>query len=333
MFVWIPQKLAAALSLWTVLAVLSSCSSSGAIQRKRGNLVEPGRRIPPAAYAWYQRGLFDELNGDRAAAAVDFQETVKLDPKSGSAWAALGRTQCHSSAATAYESFSRGLTAAIRLGPIYLERGSCRLLNRGKENGALALEDGRRALQLEPDNPAVSTLIASALRALQRPEEAVRVERAAKIRKDLRLPPLAPDDLREVDRALQQGDLKRAQSLAQTLLSPGELAVRALAWGKTELAREQARLVNQAAPNDANAAFCLFLLGEQINWDEVDLSSASQLTLLLFALHIQRSVGESASQHFLQALHEVAGDPSDLIWKLLNEEANSELQSQATPPF
>jgi tetratricopeptide (TPR) repeat protein len=307
------------------LSFFCSCASSEAVQRRRGDHTSVGRWIPPAAYSWYQRGLHHERSGDELAARNAFERTLDLDPESGSAWAALGRIVCLNSYESALRTFERGLKIALRPAPIYVERGDCRLRQETEQASALALTDGEFALALEPDNPDTTKLISNSLERLNRKKEADVFRRAAAIREGVSFSIAPSDQLKDLDRAIFQDDFRAAQSLAQSLMTPGELAIRILAWGRLERAREQARLVHEAAPSDQDAALALFLLGDNSTFDLSDSPPPSKLALLLFSLHLKRHVGERAAAHFQTTWQLKAEASDDPVWNsLLPERAFSE---------
>ena len=55
--------------------------------RRRGDLEQAGRKVSPLAYAWYARGIHHEKLGELKRAARDYTAALKLDEKSGAAWA------------------------------------------------------------------------------------------------------------------------------------------------------------------------------------------------------------------------------------------------------
>jgi len=311
--------------LWfLVLLALCSCSGSEQVTRRNGDVTELGRKISPLAYAWYARGVYHEGQGETEHAAFAFQAALNHDEKSGATWAALGRVLCKSQQQSAMEVFSKGLRKAERIAPIYLERSRCQLENiltrrtkgtkrtRSKSEHPVCV-DAKRALKLEPENVAMSRHMVECLSQMGELERAARYERAAALY--LGQPMVVDPEpvLFDVDRALHQGDLSSARSYALDLIRPGELAVRAALWGKSELARDQAELVLAASPHDADALVTLIYLGDYP--EEIGVSQElSAAGILLFTAVLRRIVSESAARTFVaQHAAELAESTDPLV--------------------
>jgi tetratricopeptide (TPR) repeat protein len=307
-----------------ILGLLPACTSSRQVVRKRGDVVNIERRIDPLAYAWFARGLHHERHGQLRTAASDYRHVLQNDPKSGAAWAALGRVLCRDENEAALALFEEGLRKAERKAPVFTERGLCLLRSRSKATlfHRTALSDAKAALALEPRYERANLLLASCYHALDEPERAKTVLRAFRLFTGWSAPAneaIAPDEA--VDQALLESDLKRAQSLALTHFTQGELAVRAAAWGKLALAREQATFVLKADPHDGDAWVALVVTGEApLSRPTAGLRELSTLSVVVFGRHMRRVLGEKAAEHFLdehKAQIRASRDP--LVRHLLNE--------------
>jgi len=119
----------------------------------------------------------------------------------------------------------------------------------------------------------------------------------------------------EVDAAIDTGDLEQARRRAAGLVTPGALALRALARGWPELARTQAELVLAVDPDEVDAGLALWLgrripavaMGElpkrpaDAPEEPTDPPAGrpSTLGVLLFAEYLGRAVGHDAARLFL----------------------------------
>jgi tetratricopeptide (TPR) repeat protein len=303
-----------------LLVFLCSCSGGDQVTRRRGDVSEIGRRISPLAYAWYARGVYHEGQGEMERAAYAYSAAINHDEKSGASWAALGRVLCKIELPSATEVFSKGLRKAERTAPIYLERSRCQLeravnssqgdkkpRSKGLHNLCV---DAERALDLEPENPAVTRHLVDCFVHTGNLEKATRYERAASLYFGEPFITETEPGIFEVDLALRQGDLRLARSLALDLVRPGELAARAALWGKNELARDQAELVLAASPHDADALVTLVYLGDfpaELGVPQ-ELSAAG---VLLFAAVLRRSVSESAARTFISEYASVLAESTD----------------------
>lgn len=297
------------------LCVTSACASAGPIERKTDGVVWSGRPVSSEAYAWYARGLHHEARGEGEEARYSFEQATSADPKSGSAWAALGRLQCADDLERAQLIFSTGREHAQEQLPLLLERAACLLHH---EQPQRALRDAQEALQRAPRSGEVTALLEEIWLALGDPIRARQTrlaftqfvpEHAAARRSELAQGE-APPSFLELDRAITQGALSLSRGRAIGLLSPGELALRCFALGQTELARAQAELVLATDPDQADAALTLILLEEPAD-SHVELTTTpgamlaafddlSSLGLLLYARHLSRAVGSREAQLFLE---------------------------------
>lgn len=254
-----------AICLFALLAF--GCAAGQDIERRRGARVERGREVPEVAYAWYARGTYLEREGDLELARIAYEHAIDADPKSGAAWAGLGRVHCHFDRALAEATLARGLRRASEHVPLLLAQAEC-LLGWGEPEKAVTSAES--ALHLDPLYPQASDVLGRALEAAGKQEEAGRVRAGAKLYFEPSVALAVPAGARStdtesfslaaVDEALGREDLSRARTLALELMSPAELALRALALEKPALAREQALLVVRADPLDVTAGVVLTLL-------------------------------------------------------------------------
>ena len=302
--------------------MLWSCASREEVIRRRGEWIQSGRRVSPLAYAWYARGSHHESKGEFSDAARNYREALGHDPKSGSAWAALGRVLCRTRAEEAQRAFERGLRTADRRAPIYMERGACRLTLAGGDQRRVlkACSDFALAMDLEPHAPQISARYSSCLRISGRELEAERHERAARLFFGVQAASSPEPTLEEVDRALLSGDLKRAQDLSLELMSPGTLAARAVLLGQSRLAREQAEFVLLASPGDADASAALLALGADLPSSTETLRGLSAPGLLLLFLALKREANSKVAHQFLsQHSAELEHSSDPLVAEALQE--------------
>lgn len=287
-------------------AFLLSCASGEEVARRRGDVLEHGRRVDALAYAWYVRAAHHERRGDFSQAAHDYRAALSHDSASGSAWAALGRVLCRADIKEAERTFERGLRNADRHAPIYTELGLCRLSKAGANQHLVskACEDLAQAMKLEPHSAQASEIYAKCLRQSGRTEAAARQERAQKLFFDGPAPPPPEPTPGAVDRALLASDLTKAQDLALELMSPGALSARAALLGQNELARTQAELVLRASPADADANVTLVALGEDLRPASETLRDLSPPGLLLLFKVIERKGYKNAARRLLDEAQE-----------------------------
>jgi tetratricopeptide (TPR) repeat protein len=319
---------------------------------------EEGRFISGAAYALYARGAAAEAAGNLGSAVRAFEVAASEDPQSPEIWTRLGQLHCRAGAGgglplRAAEAFSRAAAADPAYAPLYRERARC-LLRFGDSSGALA--DAERALTLDPGDLDTALVRAGALERAGRDDDARRALRSVTARhptaseawRQLRelaartgdaalarecaeriaalatepaavLPELSP--LAAIDRALVAGDLAdaRRRALKQRLPS-AEVALRAVALGRSALAREQAELVLGADPADASARIALVaaadLRGDVAAVDALMRSmprrstTPSALARWLFAEVLRRRVSPEAALAWLGPADAAAeGDP------------------------
>lgn len=307
---------------------LLSCGGSHEVPRKSGDSIEYGRHISPQAYAWYARGLHFERNGQLQSAEAAFQSAIDNDRESGSAWAALIRVRCETNDKAALEAAAQGLRRAQRRAPVLSARAACLLQTWGTEprkqdtNGLLqqALEDSQKAVALEPAYAPANQLVGRCLRLLGRDATARRWERAFALYVQAPPEPRAERAAAQrIDAALLADDLDQARRFAVSELSAGQLAVRALAWGKTELATEQAVMTLKASPRDPDATLVQYLLNGTMPPPETD-DGISELGALLLARALQREVSPKAALLFWNRVRPGESDSQDpLLIELARE--------------
>ncbi len=268
-----------ALALFMVAAVAGSAGcgiGSSSVTRVYSGRTELGPYISPEAYAHYAQGVLHE-NDDKLEAAIgEYQAALLDDDSSPDVWTRLGAVQCRAGKDAA-ASFAHAEELDPDYAPLSRERAACAL---AKGNARAALPLAERAVALDPDDEAASLLVIRAYEKLGRRDDARRwlwallvrnptskaardAARAAHATAPLSLPadPLGarrPDDRQavtdDVDRALVAGDSARARALAQSAgVSPGALALRAAAIGRTSAAKREADRVLASDPNDADA--------------------------------------------------------------------------------
>lgn len=308
------------------VAFLFSCAGSEEVTRRRGEWTQKGRRVSPLAYAWYARGGHHERRGDLSSAARDYRAALDHDPKSGSAWAALGRVLCQMQDAETQRTFDRGLKAAERRAPLYAERGACRLARKESSKRSIlsACGDFAQAVRLEPRVPRFSTEYSDCLRIAGRLRDAERVERAARLFFGTKMTSSQEPTLAEVDRALLSGDLEQAQNLSLELMSPGALAVRAVLLGQNRLARDQAELVLLASPGDVHATTALLALGAQLPSSTNTLRGLSAPGLVLLFKVLKREANTQVANQFLeQYRNDLLNAEDPLVTEALDESTSS----------
>lgn len=305
------------LTVCLMIGLLSSCATSDQISRRRGDVLQTGRRISPVAYAWYVRGRHNESMGNFSRAERDYRAALRSDPRSGASWAALGRITCRHGFEPARRLFERGLRKADRKAPILKEQGRCRIAHadESRQRISRACKDLRQALRLEPDKREMSDVYAACLSAAGRGLESSRVKRAARLYLG-RLPssPRAPS-LEVVDQALRAGDLPAAQDAALTLMNPGTLAARAVLVGQPELAKEQAQLVLSASPSDPDANVTMMALREGDIRPPETLEDLSAPGIVLLVQVLRRHVSIRVSESFFHEYRDQLADTADPLVK------------------
>jgi hypothetical protein len=277
------------------------CSSPQKIERRQGDRIERGRRVPPRAYAWYARARYLHRAGELELARDAYEAVLAEDPSSGAAFAGLGSTYCSDDEERAQATFSRGLRRAVESLPIYLARGRCELAW-GQSSQALA--SARQAFARNPTSSEANALLVDALAASGAAEEAARVARGQKLyaRQGESSPPVMATQA-AVDLALAREDYALAESLSLELMSKSELSARAFALGKWDFAEEQAALISAAAPDDQQAWAVLALTrNDAMRGLPADGAAPGELISCLWTEHLRAAVGLIPSELFLIAL-------------------------------
>jgi tetratricopeptide (TPR) repeat protein len=316
-----------------------------------------GRYIGEDAYAAYLRAADAEAHGDRVAALQYYEAAASSDTDSPEVWTRIGAVRCAASTEDprAQRAFERALGSDPEYEPAWRELARCELA-RGHVAEASRASD--RALLLDPDCVATSVLHAEITQRSRgdtdaRHElEALVVRTAGAIEawralrelgertrdKDLVLRataairarnPTAPEAanlstsarLTEIDEALARGDLALARTLAtRSHRLASELALRAAALGKVEIARTQAELVLGADPTDASSLIASAVAADLAK-DEAGVARAlvpfatssvtppSRLAELLFAELLERRAGASAARAWLRPAPIAKDDP------------------------
>jgi hypothetical protein len=140
----------------TALAV--ACQTT--VTRVQNGTAVSGRAIAPKAYAAYLRGRLLEHDGQTQAAEAEYLTTLAYDSKASDAYVRLGVIRCGKNSRTSDQAFAKAEALAPNDVMLWQERAHC-ALKTGKLT--VALETGRRALELAPDDPQNSYLLALAL--------------------------------------------------------------------------------------------------------------------------------------------------------------------------
>lgn len=318
-----PRLLAVVAS--TAALALTACGSAQKVERRSGDHVEVGRGVPSRAYAWYARARYLHRIGELELAEHAYREVLSLDPKSGAAYAGLGAVHCAASREQAGETFARGRRRADEKVPVQVAQGRCELFWGEAER---AIASARQAFVREPASPEVNALLVDALRSAGKDAEATRFERAQWLYGGTK-PPRSPSmpTRAAVDRALQSGDLPLAEALSLETMTQSELAVRALAFGHVEFARELAGLIALAAPDDRTAVLVLTLTRgaseEGAPPSEIsdadapapDAPAPHALGLCLLAEHVRSHLGQEATGTYLTAVGPGAVPATLGAWK------------------
>lgn len=249
-------------AMGVMAASLFACTPHDVVRSRNGELYVE-RFISARAYEAFVRGRIAEERGRADEAIEAYRTSVDADPDNTLAKHRLAGLLCTRDASEADALFDdakrRGDDgAALRLG-----EGRCHLARRELERAA---RDGFEALVAAPEDPDVVAAVVRLWRDAGQNELGALLEREA-VLAGMRspagvtdpsnpLPPApAPETLDAVDSALLRGDLPLARRLATgARITPAELALRAAAFDRLDIAREQALLVARADPDDANAA-------------------------------------------------------------------------------
>jgi tetratricopeptide (TPR) repeat protein len=244
------------------LFLLLGCQTTGLVERRAGNATSYGRSVPGEAYAWYVRGQYHERGGELGDAAYAYEQALKQDDRSGSAWGALLRVYCRKDEKAAWETLERGRARALEQLPLLVAASHC-ASEHGKKSEAIVY--ARAALALDPHSEIASRTIVSALRGAGDSGTADAAERAFKLFRGYtlaRTPELAQDHVfssvkearARADQAILEGNIEGARRDSVGTLGDGELALRAALLGQVELAHVLAEHVLFLDPDDGEAA-------------------------------------------------------------------------------
>ncbi|NUP12793.1 MAG: hypothetical protein HOW73_42690 [Polyangiaceae bacterium] len=319
--------------------LLSAGCEPPKVVRSAGGRVYVGRFIQARAYEAYGRGALAEAEGRLEDAEQAYRTATELDADGPEPWTRLGAVLCRrGNRDEAEDAFSNAIDADATFSVAYRERARCAL---AAGDAAAALESSELATILDPDDVEAALVHVDALEKAQKHAMAAHLlvarllegkpsarvaDRLAALAQKLddrglarfaadareranaettKFTPPRPVDRTAVDAALAHGDLPLARSLAtRAKASQGEIALRAAALGKLDLAREQAKLVLDADPSDGSAAIALVLASDRAGiGDAVDRARHARfdrsvpLARLLFAEALVRetSVADARS--------------------------------------
>lgn len=315
----------------------------------------PGRFVSEQAYADYARAAVLEAAGDANGALLSYMAALENDGDSAELWTRLGLLRCRLDRPDATAAFSEAERIDPEYEPLWRARAQC-LLHRGKPKEALA--SALRAVARDPGRIDTSILVATlyarlgrfadaalwldalaathsdsvaAQRALldyardqhdapraRMAESAIAVLEPHARETDTRpLEPLISRD--ELDRKLPTANLDAARSLSlRAHVAAGELALRAAALGRLDLATEQAGWLLTADPTDSDA-WVAALVAADLSRDEAAFAEAlvkigdgaahpSPLGRALFAELLMRRVGPEAARNWLDSSEGAASD-------------------------
>lgn len=349
------------------LAAAGCSSTPSSVDRVHDGKSWRGRYIHSFSYAWYARGAHLEARGLLREAEAAYLEAVSHDPDSGSLWARVGAVRCLRGAAGAGRAFEAGWSTGNDRSLLLVERGRCALRSKDFEaalqDGRAAVRRSPRSIEaslltidallgLDRSEEAMrwlDALAAFAPGALQvhtrRIEEArsrrdvARERRARELRlalvshQTLERPAVDPEvEVRgpaAIDAAIRAGDLELASRRATMLgMRSAEVALRALALGRPDLARTQAELVLAADPGESNGRIALWLADDLVSGNTQaqtwTVPTAGQLrpgsspgdlhplAVLLFGELLDRRVGSLAGDLWREA-HPVATSTDYLV--------------------
>jgi tetratricopeptide (TPR) repeat protein len=266
-------------------STLAACTPLTVKRAAFGSTYE-GRYIPARAYEAYARGVVAERDGAMNEALSAYEEAARLDPDGAEPLTRIAAVHCSTKrVAEGLAALEQAKELAPSFAAVHREGARCQLLANEPQ---LALAEAELALVLAPEDTEVIELLVRVLDQLKQTDrgDALLVatciarsdggmcrvlERRAK---EAGKPALArvaaakperssrptKETLLTVDTALRAGDLKLARSRAlRAGLAQGELALRALALSRADLALEQARLVALASPDDVAARIAWML--------------------------------------------------------------------------
>jgi tetratricopeptide (TPR) repeat protein len=251
---------------WGVLLVgVLACTPREVVRSIDGELYVD-RFIGPRAYEAFVRARIAEESGRLGEAIDAYRAAIDSDPDNALAKVHLAELLCQRAASDADALYSSLYDAGERSAAYFLSRARCSVL---RDDRVAARDFAFEALIASPRDPDTVTAVGSIWREVGSRDAASSLDREAKLDAIGPLPkPFSSKlpstthasrvALADIDRALFEDDLAKARSLAVSArVSPSSLALRAYAFGKDALAHEQANLVNQANPKDADAVVAL----------------------------------------------------------------------------
>ncbi len=323
------------------LALAGTGCSKPSVVRSAGGETYVGRFIGARAYEAYARGALFEAEGKTDAAISAFREAAELDADGPEPWTRLGALLCDRDLDAASSAFDHGKSADPSFGPLRREIARCHL-RAGRK--AEALREAELAAILDPDDEESALTLVDALEANGKHVEALRLLVAhhvagapsAVLRERLRaraaksndralerlarepaargasFPPRDKPTLAAVDGALLEGDLGGARKLAlRVKLTPGDLALRAAALGRFDLALEQGTLVFDADP-ESQSAWLAVLASRHLRASQLDPAAdlaghvgssrpLTRLERLVLAEALARAAGSESARQVLGA--------------------------------
>jgi tetratricopeptide (TPR) repeat protein len=245
---------------------VSCTSGSNGVTRMADGVRYEGRFINPEAYAAYLLGVEHEAGGNFNEALRAYLEAHTEDPDSPEIWARIGAVRCFSSApkagpAAARAAFERGLQLDPAYAGNYLERARC-----AERAGDLpsALRDATAAVARRPQDEPANLLVARALSGLGKRAEA---------RAWLEAYRSYYSATRESERALERArgpspgpaPVARDTDVAASATRSGAFAE--LRTGRTERARQQARIELDADPTNTDAWIAILVACDALHDD------------------------------------------------------------------
>lgn len=336
---------------------LSGCLGSDRVVRVVDGHEVEGRYVAAEAYDAFLRGTIAEADGDERVAAAWYARAFEYDPAAVEPLARLGYVLCkqrpkeHERADAV---FARAIDNGPELGVTFVYRAKCELV---RGDAAAAERDAREALLRDAFDGEATLTLAEALERAGRAEAAAqaldgwvlwtRGSRAAwaavadlaarrgdVVRQRRARAHLADaagagagasggpgEALAAIDRAIVRGELKVAQDAAvDARMATSTVAVRACALGRWSQAAEQARVVLDADPGDADALAVLAAVPNaadadarviRLSWTLEHAAPLSPLAALVVADALRRRAGEEPARLFLARYGEIdaAGDP------------------------
>lgn len=327
------------------LAGVLGCGAHSKVERRRGAVVETGRAISGATYAWYMRAVVAERHGRLHEARYSYGQALRGDPQSGAAAAGLMRLDCHDGEFELASRLRSVLERADRPALVLAAAAACALARNQPEQAKTHAE---RALAEEPFLLQANEVAVDAWHRLGEAERASACTRAYRLATGVRLfesrasaeihrnaevelslahTDIAEGSWTEVDRALIQGDISAARRLSVSRLSVGGLAARALGWGRFAESRELSLLAIRADPDDPDATAVLALLGELPTPERasavpftVEAEAPTPIAQLLLALAIRRVASAGvAKQSLLVTAQDLAQSEDVLAQRLFRQ--------------